>query len=42
MTQDGRFDRLDRIEAILLQTAQQQQVNTSALAQLGVKVASLS
>ncbi len=34
MTQDGRFDRLDRIEAILLQTAQQQQVNTSALAQL--------
>ncbi len=34
MTQDGGFDRLDRIEAILLQTAQQQQVNTSALAQL--------
>jgi hypothetical protein len=34
MTQDGRQDRLDRIEAILLQTAQQQQTNTTALAQL--------
>ncbi len=34
MTQDGQQNRLDQIEAILLQTAQQQQVNTSALAQL--------
>jgi hypothetical protein len=42
MTQDGRFDRLDRIEAILLQTAQQQQVNTSALAQLTAKVDGLT
>ncbi|MEI2582369.1 hypothetical protein [Scytonema sp. PRP1] len=42
MTQDGRQDRLDRIEAILLQTAQQQQVNTSALAQLTAKVDGLT
>ncbi len=42
MTQDGGFDRLDRIEAILLQTAQQQQVNTSALAQLTAKVDGLT
>ena len=34
MTQDGQQNRLDQIEAILLQTAQQQQTNTTAIAQL--------
>ncbi|BAY50595.1 hypothetical protein SAMD00079811_82240 (plasmid) [Scytonema sp. HK-05] len=34
MTHDGQQNRLDQIEAILLQTAQQQQTNTTAIAQL--------
>ncbi len=34
MTADGQQNRLDQIEAILLQTAQQQQTNTTAIAQL--------
>ncbi len=42
MTQDGQQNRLDQIEAILLQTAQQQQTNTTALAQLTAKVDGLT
>ena len=34
MTADGGQNRLNQIEAILLQTAQQQQTNTTAIAQL--------
>jgi hypothetical protein len=42
MTADGQQNRLDQIEAILLQTAQQQQTNTTALAQLTAKVDGLT
>jgi hypothetical protein len=42
MTQDGQQNRLDQIEAILLQTAQQHQTNTTALAQLTAKVDGLT
>jgi hypothetical protein len=42
MTADGGQNRLAQIEAILLQTAQQQQTNTTALAQLTAKVDGLT
>ncbi len=40
--QPNQPSRLDRIEAILLQTAEQQQVNTNAITQLTAKVDGLA